>query len=144
MESLIVKYPPMTKTNIDTAIGISSNNGTKVLRSFNKSIEVSKIDSVALSTLSDADSSFPKALTTLIPPSNSSTSVVIFAWASWTRVEIVIAFAANLEAIERIKGILIKIMLPSNKLIFSNVALKMKSKTILAVASGAIPKDILT
>ena len=79
IRSLIVKYPPSSKTSIETAIGINSNKGTKVLLSFSRSMEVLKIPSVALSTLSDAESSLPKALTTLIPPSSSSTSVVIAA-----------------------------------------------------------------
>ena len=99
---------------------------------------------MADSTFEDASSSFPNAFTTLIPPSCSSTSVVICASASFTLKETPIAFAEKLDASHNTAGIESRTIDPSGKLRLKRVILNMISNKMLAVANGAIANASLT
>ena len=79
-----------------------------------------------------------------MPPSCSSTSVVIFASASLTSKEIPIAFDEKLEANHKTIGIEKSTMPPSGKLILNKVPLKIRSRKMFADASGAIANASLT
>ena len=92
----------------------------------------------------DASSSFPKALTTLIPPNCSSTSVVIPASASLTRKETPIALEEKFEASHKTAGMESKTRDPSGKLKLRSVILRITNKRMFAVASGAIANANLT
>ena len=92
----------------------------------------------------EACSSFPKAFTTLIPPSCSSTSVVIFASASLTFKDTPIALDEKLEANHKTIGIERSTMPPSGRLRLNKVPLNISSRKIFADASGAMAKASLT
>ena len=91
-----------------------------------------------MSTLSEAKFSLPKAFTTLIPPSCSSTSVVIVASASFTLKETSIAFSANLAPTHKTPGIESRTTDPKGRLMLSKVILRINNKKIFADAKGAI------
>ena len=96
------------------------------------------------STLLEAYSSLPNAFTTLIPPSCSSTSVVILASDSLTFKDTPIAFDEKFDANQRTAGMESITIAPSGRLKVKRVMLRINSKNILAVARGAIAKASLT
>ena len=92
----------------------------------------------------EAYSSLPNAFTTLIPPSCSSTSVVILASASFTFKDTSRAFEEKFDASQRTAGIESITIAPNGRLKVKRVILRIRSKNILAVARGAIAKASLT